>query len=525
MTRVLYAEDDPQIAELVRFFFQRYDDFELSVVESGRGCLASMAASKYDLLLLDLMMPDLDGLNVLGELTARRDPTPVIMVSGHGQHQLAVRALRAGAVDCVDKNTPDFRRLPDLVRQTLARQRRTAPVAPVAPGAAHQVLFIDSDVETRTKTSDFFRASAPRLELHAAGPDALEPVLAGKLKFDAVVLGPSLLPNAMLDAVRHLRGLADEVPVAVVSGDQTGETAIAAFKLGASDYLLQNRDWLTELVFSLNNALKRRDADRLNRRLSDELATLNQSLAAQVAARTSELQQEVVVRREAEKRAAEQAIRSQALATRILRVQEDERYALAQELHDQIGQLLTGQRFQIEAARARGPMPELDEAIAVTDELLSSVRALTLQLRPRVLDDLGLQPALEWHSKNFRRQTGIAVELEVSLPAERLPRTLETAVYRVVQEALTNIARHSGAMAAVVTVTADETSLQLEIADRGRGFDADAALARNDSLGLAGLIERVGLAGGRFELFSRPGQGTRIHAEFPLVAEAALIPS
>jgi signal transduction histidine kinase len=84
------------------------------------------------------------------------------------------------------------------------------------------------------------------------------------------------------------------------------------------------------------------------------------------------------------------------------------------------------------------------------------------------------------------------------------------------QEALTNVARHSGARAAVVTVTADDSALQVEISDRGRGFDASAALARRDSLGLAGLAERVRLAGGEFEIFSQPGQGTRLHAEFPL---------
>jgi len=90
----------------------------------------------------------------------------------------------------------------------------------------------------------------------------------------------------------------------------------------------------------------------------------------------------------------------------------------------------------------------------------------------------------------------------------------------VAQEALTNIARHSGSATAVVTVTADERALHLEISDRGRGFDAAAALARNESVGLAGLAERVRLAGGRFELVSKPGLGTRLHAEFPLLPAA-----
>ena len=137
-------------------------------------------------------------------------------------------------------------------------------------------------------------------------------------------------------------------------------------------------------------------------------------------------------------------------------------------------------------------------------------------LRPSMLDDLGLKPALEWQAQLFQKQTGIAVELELSLPATRLNPELETTIFRMVQEALTNVARHSGAQAAVVTVTADEAALQVEISDRGRGFDATAAQTRSDSLGLAGMAERVRLAGGHLHLASVPGEGTRLHAEFPL---------
>ncbi len=269
-------------------------------------------------------------------------------------------------------------------------------------------------------------------------------------------------------------------------------------------------------MFSLNHALKQRDTDLLNRKLAAELATLNRSLSEQVAARTQDLEKEIVVRREAERRSEENAARLQALSNRLLRVQEDERHALAQELHDQIGQLLTGLRFQLDAARAAAPSTALENALTITDELLRSVRALTLQLRPRLLDDLGLRPALEWHANVFKNQTGIDVDLELSLPEKRFGPEMEIAVFRIVQEALTNVARHSGASAAAVTVTTDENALHVEVTDRGCGFDVEKALARHDSLGLAGAAERVRLAGGRFEMYSKPGQGTRLHAEFDL---------
>jgi signal transduction histidine kinase len=320
----------------------------------------------------------------------------------------------------------------------------------------------------------------------------------------------------MLAMLRTIRPHEEHLPVLVVSAVNQVETTIAAFKLGAYDYLLNGPDCHTELVFSLNNALKQVDTEKLNRQLASELTELNRSLAEQVAARTHELENEIIVRREAERRSEENAARLQALSNRLLRVQEDERHAIAQELHDQIGQLLTGLRFQLEAARSTGDNPSVDQALTITDELLRSVRAITLQLRPRLLDDLGLRPALEWHANVFHNQTGITVEMELSLPEKRLGPELEIAVFRMVQEALTNVARHSGASAASVTVAADESALLVEISDRGCGFDTTKAFAKHDSLGLTGLAERVRVAGGKFELFSRKGKGTRIHAEFPL---------
>lgn len=524
MIRVLYAEDDPQVADMVQFYFgHAAEGCALEIVTTGRRCLEALERSPYDVVMLDLVMPDLDGLQVLGELTARRDPTPVILVSGHGQHELAVRALRAGAVDCIDKNSAEFRRIPEIVQRVHARQRRRAGPAAAAP-RDHRVLFVEPDASEARAALDFLAAAAPRLRVTAEPAAALDRIVSSPPEFDAVVLGPNLSPVDVFDALRRLRVWDEDLPVIVIARVQHADTTIAAFKLGAQDYLLQGPGCLEELVFSLNQALKRAETERRNARLTDELAALNQSLAAQVAARTEELEQEVAVRRRAEERAEEDAARLQALSKRLLHVQEAERRSLAQELHDQIGQLLTGLRFQLEAAREAAPSPPLNEALTVTSELLTSVRTLCLQLRPRVLDDLGLKPALQWQTREFQRQTGIAIDLELALPEQRLRSELETTVFRMVQEALTNVARHSGAPAAVVTVTADDTALQVEISDRGRGFDADAALARRDSLGLAGLAERVRLAGGQFEVYSRAAQGTRLHAEFPFTASLPTSP-
>ena len=522
MIRVLYAEDDPNVAGMVKLHFRRHQaEYTLVTVDGGRDCLAAMQQGGYDVLLLDLMMPDMNGLEVLGELTARRDPTPVVMVSGQGENELAVRALRAGAVDCINKNSPAFRQITETVQRVHQRQRRRQlGTTPIGPVRERRVLLVDPEEEERRQIASFFETGAPRLQVTAGDVDLLSSVVGGKTEFDAIILGPNIESAAMLAALRQLHARDEDLPVIVVSSIDHAETTIAAFNLGAHDFLLRGSGYLTDLVFSVNHALKRADAERLNAKLTAELALLNESLAEQVAARTRELEQEIKTRRDAERRAEENAARLQALSNRLLRVQEDERRALAQELHDQIGQLLTGLRFQLEAARDAAPSAPLADALTVTGELLSSVRELTLQLRPRMLDDLGLQPALEWQTKLFQRQTGISVELELSLPPTRLGADLETTVFRMVQEALTNVARHSGAAAAIVTVTAGDTALQVEISDRGRGFESRSALARHDSLGLTGLAERVRLAGGALDIYSVPGQGTRLHAEFPLTTGA-----
>jgi len=503
MIRVLYAEDEVSMATMVQAVFEATaKDCALEVVENGRRCLERMAETKFDVVMVDLLMPELNGLEVLGELAARRDPTPVIMVSGRGQTDLAVKALRAGAVDCIDKVSSEFRNIADIVRRVHAHNLEHQPArrVPIVPGEAAQILYLDASEAGRAHMAQFFRKYAKALAVETVSPLDFDRYLTRPQKFAALVIGSELDGTDPLLLLRKLHSHTDDVPAIVISSQADGEKAIAAFNLGAHDFLVQKDGFLSELIFSLNNALKHAESARLNARLTHELAELNRSLEAQVTARTAELQ---------------------ALSARLLRVQEDERRFLARELHDQFGQVLTGLKFQLESARRVLPAdPALGEAFLLADELLRHVRALTLQLRPHILDDLGLQPALEWHLNLFQRQTKIAVNAEYTLPDRRLPGELETTIFRIVQEALTNVARHSGSSAAHVTVAVDERHALVEITDRGRGFDSERVLALHESVGLAGLVDRVNLAGGRAEIFSRVGQGTRVHAEFPLAVPA-----
>ncbi len=217
-----------------------------------------------------------------------------------------------------------------------------------------------------------------------------------------------------------------------------------------------------------------------------------------------------------ERKRTEDALR--ALSNQLVQSQEDERRAIACELHDQIGQSLTALKLLLDrAARspAEGAGAITDEARALVNDLMRRVRDLSLDLRPAMLDDLGLLQALLWHFDRYAAQTQIKIDFRQSGLERSFPVEIRTAAYRIIQEALTNVARHSGAKNVRVAAWADGARLCLSIEDDGRGFDpAEKAVAA--SVGLSGMKERARLLGGTFQVDASPGKGTSLAVELPL---------
>lgn len=210
--------------------------------------------------------------------------------------------------------------------------------------------------------------------------------------------------------------------------------------------------------------------------------------------------------------------RLQLLSRRRLEIEETERARLARELHDEIGQLLTGLKLSLERIE-RGPDRAPGAAIAAArqqvTELMARVRELSIDLRPAGLEDLGLIAALGALVQRYAAQTQITVTLkERGVQGRRFPREVESAAYRIIQEALTNVARYAGVATVTVRLWADDGQLGVQVEDRGRGFGP--ALARGT--GLAGMRERAALLGGRLDVHSAADEGTCITAEFPLEA-------
>lgn len=203
---------------------------------------------------------------------------------------------------------------------------------------------------------------------------------------------------------------------------------------------------------------------------------------------------------------------------RVVTAQELERRRLARELHDETGQALTSILLGLKAIENASDLAQARESAGrlrdLVVETLHDVRRLAVELRPKALDDFGLVPALERLAESFSEQTGIAVDFQAALSGERLPGEVETALYRIVQEALTNVVKHAGASHVSVVLARKGRSVTAVVEDNGRGFEARRTDGRG--LGLVGMRERLGLLDGRLRIESTEGAGTTIVAEVPL---------
>jgi len=233
--------------------------------------------------------------------------------------------------------------------------------------------------------------------------------------------------------------------------------------------------------------------------------------------------QDITERKRAEEALRDVGGRLHRLSQRLIEIQETERRHLARELHDEIGQALTATKLNLESlAREAEPAARAKrttDSITMVERLLQTVRNLSLNLRPPMLDDLGLVAALRWLLDQHARTTGREVNFHHTLTEDRFSPVIETACFRVAQEALTNVTRHSKAHTVHVELSQGDGRLTLSVRDDGTGFnvaDARHRAAHGGSLGLLGMEERVTFSGGQLSVTSPPGGGTELRAWFPL---------
>jgi|GEM_PF-2411925 len=234
---------------------------------------------------------------------------------------------------------------------------------------------------------------------------------------------------------------------------------------------------------------------------------------------------DITDRKHANQALAQKEINLRKLSTQLLRAQEEERGRIAKELHDEQGQALTAIRvnlkeleFDLEEGDEQQIAYRLDDSKAMIEASLSQIRALSHELRPSLLDDVGLTSALRWYTNQLARRTDIRVNFTIRGEEQKLSSDVEIVIYRVVQEACTNIIKHANATQADITLHYLFQDVQVTIEDDGQGFDPEQEQEERElkrGIGLLGMQERINLVHGTFHLDSTPGEGTRISIQIP----------
>ncbi len=278
-----------------------------------------------------------------------------------------------------------------------------------------------------------------------------------------------------------------DIPFIVVSGFIGEETAVEMMKAGAHDFVMKSN--LARLAAAIARELREAELRVAHRRAQQELLDSRRQL--------------------------------QALTSHLQTVREEERTHIARELHDELGQMLSA--LKMDLARVRGRIPAGDEALAnktramaeLIDATLDAVRRIAADLRPVMLDDLGLRAAVEWLLEDFAERYGVGFKLEAALDGYRLDDPRATAAFRIVQECLTNVACHAQAAHVVVILSYRDDELSLTVKDDGKGLEQGGG--RRNSYGLVGIRERAAHFGGDMKVVSAPSQGTSVEVSLPQI--------
>lgn len=209
------------------------------------------------------------------------------------------------------------------------------------------------------------------------------------------------------------------------------------------------------------------------------------------------------------------------LSEHLQKIREEERSHIAREIHDELGQLLTVLKMdvswlnkKVDTSNAPAIKEKFTDLLQMLDTTVKTVRRIASELRPTLLDDLGLVAAMEWHLEEFEKRSGIQKQFESAVADSQIVDSVKIGLFRILQESLTNVARHSQADVVKVSFEQKNGHLLLQIADNGKGFDINKTTSK--TLGLLGMRERTKMMGGEYHIISKPGQGTTVEVSVPL---------
>ncbi len=271
--RVLYAEDDPSDADLTKAHFELEAPYiELEVMDTGQRCLARLDEAKYDVLLLDYRLPDMDGIAVLKELAEKDVSPPAVVVTAVGDEALVVQALRLGACDYVPKHGNYLKTLPAVLENAVAERRRLQEQGYAAGRRQRRILYVEHDPADIDLTLRHFAETAAHFSVEVVRSAEQALSLLREDGFDLVLADLRMPDMSALDLLREARRAGPLVPFIVITGKGDEAAAVAALKLGAYDYIVKRDNYLTQLPYAIDNAIARSQFAESNHRLHAELA-------------------------------------------------------------------------------------------------------------------------------------------------------------------------------------------------------------------------------------------------------------
>jgi signal transduction histidine kinase len=352
--------------------------------------------------------------------------------------------------------------------------------------------------------------------------------------FDLVVLDFDLPGMNGLDFFKKMKRRKNLPPFVMLTGAGSEKLVVQALQAGMYDYVVKDAQmgYLNLLPVVLHTVLRRYDYDRVRRQAKLALRKAKDELKHKVRERTAELamtiqalENEIEDHREteAELRRSQQQLRK--LSRTILEAQENERKLVAREIHDSISGSLAAIKFALEEkldSMSQNPRPRvisLEKIISQVNETIKESRTISAHLRPSLLDDMGLLATISWFCREFEQMhPGLQIEQQLDATEDEVPEMLKVVVYRILQEAMNNAAKHSDATRIRLKLGKRDNRIEFSVADNGCGFDPEEKFSQSALLsgfGLTSMRDRTILCDGRFEIVSGKGEGTTIHVSLP----------
>jgi len=385
-----------------------------------------------------------------------------------------------------------------MVGSTVERAARPEVESPTGSMQA-SILIVDDDRESVAAMEGVLHGIGARLVTASSGEEALDRVL--ESDFAAILMDvrmPGLDGFEAAKRIRERSGSRNTPIIFLTSAQEDLPSMFRGYEAGAVDYIVK-----PVVPAVLRSKLS----------VFVGLHDMNRILSAELAERTLTEQR---------LRQSEENLR--ALAARLQSVREEERIHIAREIHDELGQALTGLKFDINtlAKATAGCAPEATAGLPESvnqqiDRIINSVRRIASGLRPEVLDEIGISAAIEWQAREFQRRTGLRCVVDISPGFVDPDKERSTALFRIFQELLTNVARHANATRVAVQLAEDEGILRLKVEDNGRGIQ-EKEFESPRALGFLGLRERVLAFGGSIDVRGQEGKGTAVAVEIPLPA-------